>query len=389
MGTGVSEWIYLEKLQKELILDQLFGLQNTYRSNSMKLIISLTCAGLLLFGNGIANFTAEKYEMNSAGNPNMSNDDFEYAGMTMTEAEESLEKKTPQEIWHVRWSFVFDSAKNKSYERLVESISEAGDVSNVLITLSHIPSADPPLDLKSVVGDPRVGELYRLLSLLSQEEAVAKCKSLFQNKFRVFRFQCEKNRHTESGPVSVQNRHALLAALFLSSQFCDAQTFDELMCEWLVWHASQTDVGIGFKRHAGPQAIETLNLYAFALYKQGKTIDDIRQRLNEILCPLFDQEPAHPGTICMMKLNNGQIALLECPLFITWSRPTKFLRLDGFGIKHYRVVQKCRHWLNPPSLVEQGISQGTDLAVQELQRYGAQLDEYLRTVQGISDPNNP
>jgi hypothetical protein len=364
----------------------------------MKLVIIFSTLGLvassLIAGSWPSNkASVEKPEMNTPENnaveaENRNEDDFEFAGMTMTEAEAT----GTHDYRYVRWSFVNESARNKSYERLVESISEAGDVWNVLMGLSHVPSADPPLDLKMVVGDSRVGELYGMLSQLPQSEAQTKCKALFDMKFHVFKSQCESNKLDETGSASQYNKYALLVSLFLSSQLCDSVKFDEMMCEWMCWHANQIQaggVGDGFRRHAGPQAVETLNLYILAMHRKGTTIDEIRQWINQMLCPMFSQEPPHPGTICMAKLHNSKVVLLECPIFIAWSRPVKFLRLDRFGIKHHRVVQMCRHRLNPPGLLEQSVAQGTDLIIQGFQDYRKDWDDYLRNVVGIPNPNQP
>ena len=128
-------------------------------------------------------------------------------------------------------AMLMEMAKSQSFDELMASISRNDNETFDAISssrgdpasLRHIDST-----FQGVIFDPRVRKLYELSTKMTKEQAEAEIENAFRRKLQ---------EHKKAG--GMYRQHGLHAALFLASEFCSRDTFNELCFEWVDFSRSQ------------------------------------------------------------------------------------------------------------------------------------------------------
>ncbi|MFN5321320.1 MAG: hypothetical protein ACK5D7_07615 [Planctomycetota bacterium] len=128
-------------------------------------------------------------------------------------------------------AMLMEMAKSQSFDELMDSISRNDNGSfDVIRSVRLDPSCFRHSDsiFQGTIYDPRVRKLYELSTKMTKEQAAAKIESAFRKKFTVYK--------KEGG---VHSEHGLHSTLFLASEFCSRDAFNELCFEWVDFSRSQ------------------------------------------------------------------------------------------------------------------------------------------------------
>jgi len=136
-------------------------------------------------------------------------------------------------------AMLMEMAKSQSFDELMDSISRNDNETFDAISssrrdpasLRHIDST-----FQGVIYDPRVRKLYELSTKMTKEQAAAKIENAFRGKLQ---------EHKKAG--GMYRQHGLHATLFLASEFCSRDTFNELCFEWVDFSRSQL-LARGYKK---------------------------------------------------------------------------------------------------------------------------------------------
>jgi len=120
---------------------------------------------------------------------------------------------------------LMEIAKSKSFDELMDSISrDENGTFDVIGSIRLDPASFRQNEsiFQGTIYDPRVRKLYELSMKMTKEQAAARIEKEFRRKFQ---------EHKKAGDRYRQ--HGLHSTLFLASEFCSQDTFNELCFEWV------------------------------------------------------------------------------------------------------------------------------------------------------------
>jgi hypothetical protein len=294
-----------------------------------------------------------------------------------------------------------ESVIERNMDQLFEAISEFDQGNFNLIGqigMSSSPLGRGQIVYKQVLFDARVIKLREFLSALRKDEAAERVKREFSSKFQSlqeiaaenFKFRDGKSdRYSFALPPA---SHGLSATLYLSSEFCDHDTFTQQYKQWLNWyrgerakrmmelHAtkekrSKNQISANrysemfnsaseFTREGGPDRLFFINLCAVRALRRGVEFDTLQQWLSElneefeIKLPKFNliemkrfdpvkNKPRPEKIKFPMIYDYGDyVTILLCDAFMEWN-PQKGKIDKELQDRNDHFVERVMEWSQP------------------------------------------
>ena len=257
-------------------------------------------------------------------------------------------------------------AKRRSFDELMDSISRNDDGTFGAIMSSGMdPACASHVSSKflETIYDPRVRKLYELSIKLGKEQAATKIEKAFRKKLKEFK----------SNVGGSYEQHGLHSTLFLASEFCSRDTFNQLLVEWVDWSRGQLRSGEYkerfeaspivlnnaikkhfFVRDKSPELLMVASLVLNAQIRQGKTAEEATEILKDAFAKA-GWEGDLPA-VMFQDLAPLDASKLDKPL----TRVAMFPYWGGLGSAdldmQIKLVNAARNYLVPPGLIGEAVN---------------------------------
>jgi hypothetical protein len=271
-----------------------------------------------------------------------------------------------------------------NFEELTEAISAYDD--DFSPTFTRFSRDSTPLlnwyEFPTVVADARVGRLYRMLLDKPTQEAAIVSQKMFRQKLADVKQSAKLGMRGENWNFTL---HGLFASAFFCVQFCDSETVDELLCEWIMFQRShfndQNKMAVHLFEHAvGPNPVGLINLYYCALLKQGMSREEIETKFNRILEPYGSKLP----DVEIRRISDFDGVLIKVPVIRSTIGSPVLDYLPDNDAKQLRIAQAARELLVPPSPVQKAVRQQTESTINAAKTYLGQWNDFLSEQLGSS-----
>jgi hypothetical protein len=283
------------------------------------------------------------------------------------------------------WMTFAEKWGTPSFEELTAAISEYDDDFSHTFTRFSRDSTPIPnwYEFPTVVADARVGRLYRMLLEKPAQEAASISEKMFRRKLTGMK-QSAKLGKSEL-PWSCK-LHGLFASAFFCVQFCDSETVDELLCEWIMFqrrHFADKNkmAAYLFEREVGPNPVGLINLYYCALLKQGMSREEIETKFNRILEPYGSKLPE----VEIRRISDFEGVRIKVPVMRNTIGSSVLDYLPDNHRKQLQIAQSVRELLVPPNLVQKAVRENAESATSASKAYLDQWNDFLSKQLGSSE----
>lgn len=263
-----------------------------------------------------------------------------------------------------------------NFEQLTEAISTYDD--DFSPTFTRFSRDSTPFinwyEFPSVVADARVGRMYRMLLDKPAEEAARISEGMFRKKLADVKQTAKLGRVTGC-PCKL---HGLFASAFFCVQFCDSETVDELLCEWIMFQRrhfsdpNKMSVHL-FEHKVGPNPVGLINLYYCALLKTGMSNEEIEAKFNRILEPYGSKLP----DVEIRRISDFEGVLLKVPVMRNTIGSPVLNYVPDNRAKQLQIAQAVRELLVPPNPVLKAVRQQTESTINAAKTYLDQWKDFL------------
>ena len=250
---------------------------------------------------------------------------------------------------------LMEIAKSQSFDELIDSISRHDqETYGALSLLGRNGARLESSQLRQAIRDPRVRKLFELATKMTKEQAATKIEDAFRNKLK---------EHKKAG--GMYSQHGLHSTLFLASEFCSRDTFNELLVEWVDWSRGQLLSGeykkdyeglpsklrndhmkLLFVRNRSPELLMLSSLVVNNQIRQGKTEEEAIGLLKDAFGQAgwtYDLPAVSFRDLLPLDASNADNPLTRIAMFNTnWTSDIDM---------QIRLIDEARNCLAPPGVI--------------------------------------